>query len=62
MTQPYALVEEVHKTVNGYKIVIKYDDKVYTTADIEEFLKRQTALLERLLETELEEARLNDII
>lgn len=62
MTQPYALVEEVHKTVNGYKIVIKYDDKVYTTADIEEFLKRQTALLEHLLETEVEEARLNDII
>lgn len=47
MTQPYALMEEVHKTNDGYKLVIKYDSRVHDAEAVQIYTKRQIELLRR---------------
>ena len=53
MTQPYALMEEVHKMGDGYKIVIKYDSSVHTAEARRELL----ANADRAAEARLRESR-----
>jgi hypothetical protein len=62
MPQPYALVEEVHKTLDGYKLVMKYDDRVYTVHDIQAFAKSQMDLLKRFFKVDVEKTKLGNIM
>ena len=62
MTQPYALVVEVHRTTDCYQLVIKYDAVFYKAEEVEEIALRQMAFLRRFSEVPLESTKLKDLL
>lgn len=49
MYQPYALVVEISKTVDGYQVKVMYDEGVFLKADAERIAMEQIEMMEKMV-------------
>ena len=50
MYQPYALVVEASRTVNGHLVKVQYDDEVFTQDDAKRIAAEVQGILEQMVQ------------
>ena len=61
MRQPYALVEEISKTLSGYRLTIKFDDTFITPEEARGFAEHQIALIKKIVKADMN-MKLSDLL